>query len=67
MRAMTANQEKLLSVVEVVERLNVSRTTVWRLVRDRKIEAHRIGKQLRFTRDEVEAYMKRTSTLRAKK
>jgi len=36
-------------------------------VRDGKIEAHRIGKQLRFTRDEIESYMKRTSTLSPKK
>jgi len=67
MRPMVANQEKLLSVLDVVERLNVSRTTLWRLVRDGKIEAHRIGKQLRFERDEVEAFIKRTSTHLSKK
>lgn len=67
MRPMAANQEKLLSVLDVVERLNVSRTTLWRLVRDGKIEAHRIGKQLRFEPGEVEAFIKRTSTHLPKK
>jgi len=64
---MATNQEKLLSVLDVVERLNVSRTTLWRLVRDGKIEAHRIGKQLRFEPAEVEAFIKRASTSQPKK
>lgn len=67
MGSMAAKQEKLLSMLDVVERLNVSRTTLWRLVRDGKIEAHRIGKQLRFEPCEVEAFIKRTSTRQPKK
>jgi excisionase family DNA binding protein len=59
--------EKLLTAKEVADRLSISRVTLWRLARDGKIEAHRIGKQLRFDREEVEAFIKRMSTRRSKK
>jgi excisionase family DNA binding protein len=64
---MAAHPEKLLTAKEVAERLSISRVTLWRLARDGKIEAHRIGKQLRFDREEVEAFIKRTSTRQPKK
>lgn len=64
---MPGPQEKLLTAKQVAERLSVSRVTLWRLARDGKIEAHRIGKQLRFEREEVEAFIKRTSTRPPKK
>jgi excisionase family DNA binding protein len=54
---MSADPEKLLTVKDVLARLNISRTTLWRLVKNREIEAIRVGKQLRFERSAIESYI----------
>jgi excisionase family DNA binding protein len=47
----------LLTIDEVRSRLNVSISTVRRLVRDRKLRAYRVGGRLRFKPEEVAAYI----------
>ena len=54
---MTADGEKLLSIDAVAERLNVSISTVRRLVRDAALPAYRVGGRLRFKPHEVAAYI----------
>jgi len=56
---MNASPEKLLTAKDVMARLNVSRTTLWRLVKNREVDAIRIGKQLRFERRDIEAYIRK--------
>ena len=47
----------LLTIDDVRSRLNVSISTVRRLVRDRKLRAYRVGGRLRFKPEEVAAYI----------
>jgi excisionase family DNA binding protein len=47
----------LLTIEDVRSRLNVSISTVRRLVRDEKLPAYRVGGQLRFKPSEVMAYV----------
>ena len=54
---MTTDADKLLAIDEVAERLNVSVSTVRRLVRDGALPAYRVGGLLRFRLPEVEAYI----------
>ncbi|MCX7429215.1 MAG: helix-turn-helix domain-containing protein, partial [Planctomycetia bacterium] len=54
---MNTPPERLMTVMEVMSRLNCSRTTLWRLVRDRELAAVHVREQLRFERRDVEAYI----------
>ena len=47
----------MLTVDDVRSRLNVSISTVRRLIRDRKLPAYRVGGRLRFKPEEVAAYI----------
>ena len=47
----------LLTIDEVCSRLNVSISTVRRLIRDAKLPAYRVGGRLRFKPEEVAAYV----------
>jgi excisionase family DNA binding protein len=47
----------LLTIDKVPSRLNVSVSTVRRLVRDGKLRAYRVGGRLRFKPEEVAAYV----------
>jgi excisionase family DNA binding protein len=55
---------RLLKIRDVQEYLGVSSTTVWRLVRDRKLCALKIGAQVRFRPADVEAYLESRETTR---
>jgi excisionase family DNA binding protein len=48
---------RLLTIDEVRSQLNVSISTVRRLVRDGKLRAYRVGAGLRFKPEEVAAYV----------
>jgi excisionase family DNA binding protein len=48
---------RLLTIDEVRSQLNVSISTVRRLVRDAKLPAYRVGGGLRFKPEEVAAYV----------
>ena len=57
-RAMaTGTGTPLLTIDEVRNHLNVSISTVRRLVRDGALPAYRVGGRLRFKLSEVEAYV----------
>jgi len=51
-----------MTVRDVLARLNVSRTTLWRLVKNREFDAIHIGEQLRFERRDIEAYIRKKTT-----
>ncbi len=46
---------------DVLGWLNISRTTLWRLVKNGEIGTVRVGKQIRFKRDHVEAYIRKNT------
>jgi excisionase family DNA binding protein len=52
-----AETVELLSTVQAAEIANVSRPTVWRLVRDGALPAIRVGHQVRIRRDDLDAYL----------
>lgn len=54
---MSMDVGKLLAIEDVSERLNVSISTVRRLIRDGVLPAYRVGGRLRFRAREVEAYI----------
>ena len=48
----------LLDRNEVADRLAVSPTTVWRLVRSGELPAYRVGRQIRLSTVDVENYIR---------
>lgn len=58
---MNIESGKLLTVQDVLGWLNISRTTLWRLVKNGEIGTVRVGKQIRFKRDHVEAYIRKNT------
>ncbi len=40
---------------------NLSRTTLWQLIKSRKIKAARIGRAVRIERDSLHAFMERSA------
>lgn len=48
---------QFLTVMEVAERMRVSKMTVYRLIRAGKIPAVRVGKSFRVREDELETYL----------
>lgn len=55
---------RLMKIKDVQEYLGVSNTTVWRLVRDRKLRALKVGSQIRFRPADVETYLESRETTR---
>jgi len=51
--------EKLMDYKEATEYLNVSRSLLWRLVRDNKIPYRRISKAIRFSKEDLDEWSKR--------
>lgn len=49
----------LLTLSEVSGTLRVSRSTVYRLVEGRRLPAYRLGRRLRFDRDDVATFLAR--------
>lgn len=54
---MTISNEKLLRIKDVATRLNVSVATAWRLIKNGKLTAIRIGKSVRVQPADLEAYI----------
>ena len=48
---------RFLTVLEVAERMRVSKMTVYRLIRAGKIPAVRVGKSFRVREDDLDAYL----------
>lgn len=55
--ARTDKPDRLLTVDQVAEYLGVSRTTVRKLIAERRIETYRVGRRIRIHPDAVEDYL----------
>jgi excisionase family DNA binding protein len=58
-------QENLLSVGQVAWYLKVDKFTIYRLVSQKKIPAFKVGKQWRFKKRMIDAWLVRNSNMRA--
>lgn len=53
-------QNKSLSTQQVADLLHVSKATIYNLIRKGEIHAYKIGRKVRFTQDDVDAYIARS-------
>ena len=53
-------QNKSLSTQEVAEILHVSKSTIYELIRRGEIHSYKVGRKVRFTQDDVDAYIARS-------
>ena len=53
-------QNKSLSTQEVAEILHVSKSTIYELIRRGEIHSYKVGRRVRFTQDDVDAYIARS-------
>lgn len=53
------SQNKSLSTQEVADILHVSKSTIYDLIRKGEIHSYKIGRKVRFTQDDVDAYIAR--------
>ena len=53
-------QNKSLSTQEVAQILHVSKSTIYDLIRRGEIHSYKIGRKVRFTQDDVDAYIARS-------
>ena len=56
--------EKLLTLEQVAEYLNVDKFTVYRLLADKELPAFKVGNQWRFKRKMIENWLKKNSNIR---
>ena len=54
------SQNKSLSTQEVAQILHVSKSTIYDLIRKGEIHSYKIGRKVRFTQDDVDAYIARS-------
>lgn len=54
------SQNQSLSTQEVAEILHVSKSTIYELIRKGEIHSYKIGRKVRFTQDDVDAYIARS-------
>ena len=54
------SQNKSLSTQEVAAILHVSKTTIYDLIKKGEIHSYKIGRKVRFTQDDVDAYIARS-------
>ena len=59
---MTLDQEQLKTPLEACRMLQVSLPTLYRLVNQRQLQAHRVGRQLRFLPQDLRDYLERGKT-----
>ena len=63
--AVRPEKQKYLTSKDVAEMLDLSRDTIYRLVRKRSLKGYRIGAMLRFHLDDVRQFLYMRSTNRA--
>ena len=51
-------REKLLTLKDLADYLNISRRTVYRLLNGESLPAYRIGKNMRFKREDIDEWLK---------
>lgn len=52
------NDDEVMTTTEVMKYLKVSRKTVLKLVREGKIPAQKVGKDFRYLKNEVQAFLR---------
>ena len=57
-RGVAMGEEELLTVKEVAEWLRVTPITVHRMVKQGRLKVYHVGKQLRFKREDVYAFLR---------
>lgn len=53
---MSETASRFLTAGELCDRWKVSHMFLWRLRRDKKIKAHRIGQRIRFSLEEIQKF-----------
>ncbi len=59
--------EKLLTLEQVAEYLNVNKFTIYRFLAQKQLPAFKVGNQWRFKRKMIEAWLRRTSNIQKKR
>ena len=59
--------EKLLTLEQVAEFLNVDKLTIYRFLAQKQPPAFKVGNQWRFKRKMIEAWLRRTSNIQKKR
>lgn len=57
MISISKSEQEYLSLVEVAEKLNLSRMTVYRYVRSKKLPAYQFGRDYRVHKDDLDAFI----------
>ena len=52
--------DKFLTIREVTDELGISERSVWRLIEDDKLPAHKFGSSTRIRRSDLDDYIKRS-------
>lgn len=52
------NDKQIMDIKELSDYLGISRTTIYNLIKKKKIPASKIGKQYRFSKDVVDSWLK---------
>ena len=52
------NSKQIMNIKELADYLGIGRTTIYNLIKKKKIPAAKIGKQYRFSRDVVDSWLK---------
>ena len=60
LRRIAMAQNKSLSTQEVADILHVSKSTIYNLIRRGEIHSYKIGRKVRFTQDDADAYIARS-------
>jgi putative molybdopterin biosynthesis protein len=56
----TMEKERALSVQDVADQLNVSKSMIYSLIKKGEINSYRVGRKVRFTEDDVQDYISRS-------
>ncbi len=59
--------EKLLTLEQVAQYLNVGRFTIYRLLAQKQLPAFKVGNQWRFKRKMIEAWLRKNSNVQKKR
>ena len=54
-----SSQTRLNTIPETAKRLKVSEKTIWRLIKRGELGAHRVGRSVRPSDDDIEDYLEK--------
>jgi len=57
---MNKQEKEFYLVVELAEKLRVSNMTIYRYIKSGKIEAYKIGKELRIAKEDFDKFLDKT-------